>query len=155
MKTTKHIKKQAKELAKTDLKKHLAWYWTYCNHAHANENTAEAKKEFMETRTNFYSNELTRIKKALLNGRFYVGVVSVSRSGMSRKIKLAYVYRNELRKIKDPQILKLAGVNSKGNISGCGMDMLFHAQYTLFHNLHTSYKKAHYQRRMPQYKELI
>jgi len=104
---------------------------------------------------NYTLNELTRIKNALLNGKFYAGVVSVSRSGMSRKIKLAYVYKNELRKIRDPQILKLAGVNSKGSISGCGMDMLFHAQYTLFHNLHTSYKKAHYQRRMPQYKELI
>ena len=95
--------------------------------------------------------ELNRIKNALLKGRFYAGVVSVSRSGMSRKIKLAYVYKNELRTIRDPKILELAGVNSKGNISGCGMDMLFHAQYTLFHNLHTNYKKANYQNRLKPY----
>ena len=96
--------------------------------------------------------ELTRIKNALLKGKFYAGVVSVSRSGMSRKIKMAYIYKNELITIRDPKLLKLAGVNSKGSISGCGMDMLFHAQYTLFHNLHTNYKRANYQNRLKPYK---
>lgn len=155
MKTTKHIYKIAQGIADTKLKEHLAWYWKYCNHAYAEQNTKEAKDQYFKDYFKQYQTELTRIKNALLNGRFYAGVISVSRSGMSRKIKLAYLYKNQLRKIRDPQILKLAGVNSKGSISGCGMDMLFHAQYTLFHNLHTSYKKAHYQKRMPQYKELI
>tara|TARA_R100000734_G_C3263012_1_gene61140 strand:+ start:88 stop:465 length:378 start_codon:yes stop_codon:yes gene_type:complete len=95
--------------------------------------------------------ELNRIKNALLNGRFYAGVVSVSRSGMSRKIKLAYVYKNELRTIRDPKLLKLAGVSPNGSITGCGMDMLFHAQYTLFHNLHRNYKRANYQNRLKPY----
>ena len=126
MKTTKHIYKVAQKIC------------------------SESFRDF-----DYMLNELTRIKKALLNGKFYAGVVSVSRSGMCRKIKLAYVYKNELRKITDPEILKLAGVNSKGSISGCGMDMLFHAQYTLFHNLHKSYKQAHYQTRMKTYRELI
>lgn len=155
MKITKHIQKQAKELSKIKLKKHLAWYWTYCNHAYAYQNTTEAKVQYFIDYFKHYQTELTRIKKALLNGKFYAGVVSVSRSGMSRKIKLAYLYKNKLIKITDLEILKLAGVNSKGSISGCGMDMLFHAQYTLFHNLHDSYKRAHYQRRMKRYRELI
>jgi hypothetical protein len=128
MKTTKHIKELSRELTKNE------------------------EPQYRETSKDYILQELTRIKNSLLNGRFYAGVVSVSRSGMSRKIKLAYVYKNELRTIRDPQILKLAGVNKNGSISGCGMDMLFHAQYTLFHNLHTNYKKANYQNRLKPYK---
>ena len=111
--------------------------------------------EYREWQVNYFTDELTRIKNALLNGKFYCGVMSVSRSGMSRKIKIGYLYKGQLNIIHNPQILKLAGINKKGNISGCGMDMLFHSQYTLFQNLHTSYKQAHYQRRMKRYKELI
>ena len=111
--------------------------------------------KYRESQIKYFTDELTRIKNALLNGRFYCGVVSVSRSGMSRKIKIGYIYKGELNIIHNPRILKLAGINKNGNISGCGMDMLFHSQYTLFHNLHTSYKKAYYQRRMKRYRELI
>ena len=101
--------------------------------------------------TEWTAKDLTQIKNALLNGRFYCGVDSVSKSGMSRKIRLAYIYRNKLRRITNPFILNLAGCDKNGRISGCGMDMLFHAQYTLFQNLHRSYKEAHYQKRMPSY----
>ena len=104
--------------------------------------------------TQWNAEELTRIKNALLRGRFYCGVDSVSKSGMSRKIRLAYIYKNRLRKITDPYILKLAGCDKNGRISGCGMDMLFKAQYNLFQNLHRSYKEAHYQKRMPSYNNL-
>ena len=128
MNTTKHIKELAQELTKNEDLYYI-----------------EHSKEYI-------LKELTKIKNALLKGRFYAGVVSVSKSGMSRKIKLAYIYKNELITIRDPKLLKLAGVNSKGSISGCGMDMLFHAQYTLFHNLHTNYKKANYQNRLKPYK---
>ena len=132
MRTTKHITNLAKKIA-----------------------DEPKDSEYRESQVNYYTDELTRIKNALLNGNFYCGVVSVSRSGMSRKIKIGYVYKNELTIIHNPKILKLAGINKNGNISGCGMDMLFHAQNTLFHSLHTSYKKAHYQRRMKGYRQLI
>lgn len=125
MNTTKHIKNLSKELTK---------------------NKEPQYREYL-------LRELTKIKNALLNGRFYAGVVYVSRSGMSRKIRLAYVYENRFITITDPQILKLAGVNKNGIIPGCGMDMLFHAQYTLFHNLHRSYKRANYQNRLKPYKD--
>jgi hypothetical protein len=128
MKTTKHIKKLAQEITKNE------------------------ELQYIEHSKEYILKELTKIKNALLKGRFYAGVVSVSRSGMSRKIKLAYIYKNKLITIRDPKLLKLAGVSPKGNISGCGMDMLFHAQYTLFHNLHTNYKKANYQNRLKPYK---
>ena len=137
MKTTKHIKKLANALATEDLK--ASDYWT-----------EEQRPQLAKWRIE----ELTRIKNALLKGRFYAGVDSVSRSGMSRIIRLAYIHKNKLHTIRDEEILSLAGVNKKGRIAGCGMDMLFHAQYTLFQNLHKSYKQAHYQKRMPQYNNL-
>ena len=101
----------------------------------------------------YYYSELLRIKNALLKGNFYAGVKSVSRSGMSRIIKLGYTYKNKLISIRDPKILALACCDKNGRISGCGMDMLFHAQYTLFHNLHANYKRARYQTRMKNYND--
>lgn len=137
MKTTQHIKKLAYALANEDIKNSNFW-------------KEKDRPQLAEWRIE----ELTRIKNALLKGKFYASVESVSKSGMSRTIKLAYIYKNKLHKISDKEILSLAGVSSAGRISGCGMDMLFHAQYTLFHNLHKSYKQAHYQKRMPQYNTL-
>ena len=77
-----------------------------------------------------------------------------SKSGMSRTIKLAYIYNNKLKTINDPLLLELAGVDKNGRIGGCGMDMLFHAQYNLFINLHRTHKEAHYQKRMARYNDL-
>lgn len=108
----------------------------------------------LDNLTKWNAEELTRIKNALLKGRFYCGVDRVSKSGESRTIRLAYIYKNRLRKITDPYILKLAGCDKNGRIHGGGMDMLFKAQYNLFQNLHRSYKEAHYQKRMPSYNNL-
>ena len=102
----------------------------------------------------YYYSELLRIKNALLKGNFYAGVQSVSKSGMSRVIKLGYTYKNKFRSINDPQILALACCDKNGRIGCCGMDMIFHAQYTLFNNLHSSYKRANYQTRMKRYNSL-
>ena len=137
MKTTKHIINLANALVSEDLKNSNYW-----------------KEEDRTQLTKWKSEELTRIKNALLKGKFYAGVESVSKSGMSRTIKLAYIYKNKLHTIRDTEILSLAGVSANGRISGCGMDMLFHAQYTLFQNLHKSYKQAHYQKRMAKYNNL-
>ncbi len=134
MKTTKRIKELALQMANQDIKKSNFW-------------TDKDKNQL----TNWNAETLTKIKNALLKGRFYASVQSVSRSGMSRKIKLGYIYKNKLHIIRDKQILSMAGCNSKGSISGCGMDMLFQAQYILFQNLHGNYKRANYQKRMKQY----
>ena len=134
MKTTKRIKNLALAMAKEDIKN--STFWT-------DKDKDNLTKWNVET--------LTKIKNALLNGRFYASVQSVSRSGMSRKIKLGYIYKNKMYIIRDKQILSLAGCNAKGSISGCGMDMLFHSQYTLFINLHKNYKKANYQKNLKQY----
>jgi len=134
MKTTKRIKDLSLAMAKEDIKKANFW-----------------KEKDLDQLTKWNAETLTKIKNALLNGRFYASVQSVSRSGMSRTIKLGYIYKNRMHIIKDKFILSLAGCNAKGSISGCGMDMLFHAQYNLFINLHNNYKEAHYQKRMKQY----
>ena len=140
---TKHIQQLAEQINKARLKdfKRQGIY-------------SDTDEEYKEDNINYYANELTRIKNALLKGNYYTGVVSVSRSGMSRRIKLAYTYKNKLRVIRDKYILSLAGVSENGNISGCGMDMLFHAQYTLFIKLHRNYKQANYQKRLKEYKNL-
>ena len=134
MKTTKRIQNLSLAMAKEDVKK--SSFWT---------------EKDLDQLTKWNAETLTKIKNALLNGRFYASVQSVSRSGMSRTIKLGYIYKNRMHIIRDKFILSLAGCNAKGCISGCGMDILFHAQYTLFQNLHNNYKEAHYQKRMKQY----
>jgi len=154
---TKHIKKQAEKIAKLELKNYLERYKPFKDD-YEKANTPENKERVYNDYLTYYAAELTRIKNALINGRFYAGVVHVSRSGMSRDIKLAYIHKNKLRTIRDKNILALAGVSyvssGIGRIVGCGMDMLFHAQYTLFNNLHRSYKEAHYQKRMANYNNL-
>ena len=137
MKTTKHIQNLALAMAKEEVKESDFW-----------------KEKDLPQLTKWKIEDLTKIKKALIKGNYYTGVTSVSKSGMSRTIELAYIYKNKLCKITDKQILSLAGVSKNGRISGCGMDMLFHAQYTLFQNLHKSYKQAHYQKRMANYNNL-
>lgn len=130
----KHLLKLAEEMFNFDLK----------NYSYIKEDDKE-----------WYINQnyitLHNIKQALLKGNFYIRVESVSSSGMSRKLKMAYIKNNKLYKISDRFILKLAGCDKNGRISGCGMDMCFSAQYDLFIELHSSYKKAHYQKRMPRY----
>ena len=151
MKPTKHIKELALSLAKEDLNEHLNFYSQYIAHAFEKENTKEAKERFFNSTYKERLTQLNDIKKALYNGSFYMRVESVSKSGMSRKIKFAYVKNNKIVSIEDKKILNLAGCDKNGKISGCGMDMLFHSQYTLFMSLHKSYKKANYQKNLKQY----
>lgn len=135
MKTTKHIDKLANKIA-------IPFYFS-------NE-TKEEKEETKKQRVKYIRAELTRIKNALLNGKFYCKVNSVSRSGMSRDVTLAYIYKGRLRTINEKEILDLATIRNN-KINGCGMDMLFHAQYSLFNSLFRTYKEAHYQKRMKPY----
>lgn len=94
--------------------------------------------------------ELVAVKTALLSGHYYTGVVSVAKSGMSRIIKIAYIENNKLCGVSD-SVYKMAGCDKNHRISGCGMDMLFHAQYNLFVTLCPEYK---YQDMMQRYNSL-
>ncbi len=151
----KHLLKLSQNFAKNELEKHLDFYRNHIPNMYNKENTEEAKEKYLNESIKHYYTKLTKIKNALLNGRFYAGVKSVSASGMSRIISIAYIYKNKLHTIRDEQITALACMDKKGRIGGCGMDMLFHAQYSLFNRLHTSHKKANYQKRMKNYNLLL
>lgn len=94
--------------------------------------------------------QLLAVRKALLDGRLYLGVESVSASDMSRIIKIKYVSDNKLHNVVD-LVYKIAGCDKNHRISGCGMDMLFHAQYNLFVTL---CPKMDYTKKMPRYNSL-
>jgi hypothetical protein len=106
MKPTKHIEKLAAEICKADPYADLNWTIKH----------------------------LTNFAEALVKGRYYTAVESVSRSGMSRTIAIAIIKNNELHGAPG-FIYKLAGCDKNRRISGCGMDMLFAAQYNLFRAL--------------------
>jgi hypothetical protein len=98
----------------------------------------------------YIKRQLLNVKSALLNGRYYTGVESVSSSGMSRVIKIRYIKNNKLCGV-DSFIYSLACCDKDQRISGCGMDMLFAAQYNLFRELCPRFK---YQDRMKRYNSL-
>ncbi len=82
--------------------------------------------------------------KAINEGRVICNIESVSRSGMSRNIKFLacekskkssqHSYRQFWAFFKS---LSFTEVNRTQvfRISGCGMDMIFHTNYTIIHNL--------------------
>jgi len=77
-------------------------------------------------------NELLSLVKP--NDKIYVNVVSVSSSGMSRKMSFHIIKDNELRSISY-LVSVVAGYNTDNNynlkVSGCGMDMGFSVVYNL------------------------
>lgn len=131
----KHLLKLAKEQFKVESKKY-SWMTNESDYIESNYN------------------RLNDIKQALLKGNFYIRVDKVSSTGMSRTLSMAYIKNNKLHHITEEFILKLAGCDKNGRIGGSGMDMMFAAQYNLFINLHSSYKQAHYQKRMARYNNL-
>ena len=121
MKTTKKIKALAEKIAKDD--------------------------EY--TSIEYAEQTLNDLKRALLTGRYYTRVNTVSKSGMSRTISISWIENNKL--VRAPRfVMKLAGCDCNDRISGCGMDMLFAAQYNLYCSL-TDRKRQPYQSHMKQY----
>ena len=133
MKTTKHIINLATKLTNQDIKD--SNYYTDQDFDWLLKNNI---------------NHLNEVKESILKGRYYTSVESVSSSGMSRVIKIKYIKNNSLHGVND-DIYKLAGCDSNNRIKGCGMDMLFHAQYNLFQALCPNMK---YQDKMKRYNNL-
>ncbi len=94
--------------------------------------------------------ELQSVRKALLKGHIYLMVESVSKSGMSRTIKIKYIENNKLFGVSD-FIYTLAGCDKNNRIHGCGMDMLFLSQYNLFCEICGD---KDYTKDMPRYNEI-
>ena len=85
-----------------------------------------------------------RYCKAIKEGRVINSIGSVSKSGMSRTVKFlecskyknsaGYTYFNFFA------LFKALGYNPDNNgysrVNGCGMDMIFHTNYSIIHRLH-------------------
>jgi len=105
---------------------------------------AIAKNEYYNEE-NFIKDAQTYIK-AIKEGRVICSVVSVSSSGMSRQLKFLSCepsnYKDEVSHYyrQFNSMLQCLGFryNQKKyciSVSGCGMDMIFHTNYTIIHQL--------------------
>lgn len=116
----------------------------------------ELAKSLYESRSDIHSvaslqDHLIDVRKAILKGRFYIGVRSVAKSGESRVLSMAFVDKyGELQEVW-PAVYHLAGCDKNKRIRGCGTDMRFAAQYNLFQTL---CPKMRYQDKMPHHKYL-
>lgn len=78
--------------------------------------------------------------EAIKEGRVIVNIVSVSKSGMSRKLKVLAYQKNDnndkgyYRQFNS--MFEALGYKFKDyafTVNGCGMDMIFHTNYTTMH----------------------
>lgn len=101
-------------------------------------------KEYFEKKykmTEYQASEAIRllpaVRKALKTNAIYATVHTVSKSGMSRTISLYMVNKRKIVNL-DWAFGKVYGDSVKNGvvrINGCGMDMLFEANYRLFNAL--------------------
>jgi hypothetical protein len=90
--------------------------------------------------------DCVRYIKAIKEGRVICSIKSVSSSGMSRTIKFMECGYNKFQKIHGYYnfyaLFRTLGFTQARNsrdyfsIGGCGMDMIFHTNYTIIHKLH-------------------
>ena len=107
------------------------------------ENNKELSKRLIEIEltVDSFIDHSKRYIKAIKEGRIICNIANVSSSGMSRNIKFlecsknghGYGYYNFY------VFFKALGYTSKNDtfrISGCGMDMILHTNYSNIHNLY-------------------
>lgn len=91
--------------------------------------------------------DCVRYIKAIKEGRVICSIGSVSSSGMSRTIKFLecsrnvsfpnkYYYYNFFALFRALGFTQARSSRDYFSISGCGMDMIFHTNYTIIHKLH-------------------
>lgn len=92
---------------------------------------------------NDFINNAFRYIKAIKQGRVINSIGSVSSSGMSRTIKFLECsgsIKSGFRYYNFYLLFKILGFNSVKDsdyfrVNGCGMDMIFHTNYTIIHQL--------------------
>ena len=101
--------------------------------------------ENQEVYNNMFISHANRYIKAIKEGRMNCVIHSVSASGMSRTISFHECAKNDDGKYQYLQFCMLFDLlgytpSKKNNfrfvIGGCGMDMVFHTNYTIIHKLH-------------------
>lgn len=109
----------------------------------------EANKELYKAIIKQYSvetfiHDAKRYISAIKQGRMICNIKSVSRSGMSRNMKffecaknsIGFRYYNFYSFFKTLGFRDVQGYRGLFKIHGCGMDMIFHTNYTIIHKLH-------------------
>lgn len=113
----------------------------------------QSDKSFQKSlnKVNYYStesfvNDAARYLKAIKERRVINSIGSVSSSGMSRTIKFLAPEYNKSRKefqylnfycfFKCLGFTPARGRDDYFSIGGCGMDMIFHTNYTIIHKLY-------------------
>ena len=90
-----------------------------------------------------FTQSAKRYIKAIKQGRVICNIESVSASGMSRNLKFmecngtikkGFHFANFFKLFKDLGFTNARNSNAF-RISGCGMDMVFHTNYTIMHQL--------------------
>jgi hypothetical protein len=102
-----------------------------------------ANMHYYTVNDNFINDAISYIK-AINDGRMICNIESVSRSGMSRKIKFmscekyknrgGFSYRQYLGLFKALDFKEYQRTGTF-TINGCGMNMVFHTNYTIIHRL--------------------
>ena len=91
-----------------------------------------------------FINNAKRYIKAIKENRMICAIGSVSKSGMSRNIKFVELSKSDTsdkhQLYNFYQFFDVLGYTKVKNsdyfrIGGCGMDMIFHTNYTIIHNL--------------------
>jgi len=113
--------------------------------------------EEIQQRKDQIDRQMASVLKTIKQGKIYATVTSVSRSGMSRRILFFRVTKGSIERIT-PQIAWLYGAVTPGKynqggkeliedglqVSGCGMDMIFHTLYNCMPNKQASKWRQNY-----------
>lgn len=107
--------------------------------------SAYNKNNIYQVDDSIFIDHAKRYVKAIKEGRMLCSIESVAPSGMSRVIKFVEVSkhsdRNQYSVLNFYQFFLMLGYtrakNSDGfRVNGCGMDMVFHTNYSIIHKLH-------------------
>ena len=110
--------------------------------AFAIKEEADFSKLYYYDEQSFF-NDAVRWAKAIKEGRMICSIPSVSKSGMSRNLKFlecsrnrdGYRYYNFFAFMKAMGYRESRQKDHSFTIGGCGMDMVFHTNYSIIHTL--------------------
>lgn len=104
--------------------------------------STEVKKNLkkFDIEESIFINQAERYISAITDGRMCCVINSVSKSGMSRTMKFIECSKSDTRYhfMQFYALFKVLGFSNKEDyfrINGCGMDMVFHTNYTIIRNL--------------------
>jgi hypothetical protein len=92
------------------------------------------KKDYLKL-TDWQKQHIKYTYNAILKGNIIAHIVSVNKTGMSRKIKFYYIRKNRIERATDAinfllnEVIDYSVIDKGLKVNGCGMDMIFHTLY--------------------------